>query len=143
MDNMELLQAINKRFEMMDEKIDKRFDEIDKRFEAMDKRFETIETRLDTMDKRIACLEKKVSNIYDEIVTINRHIADISHTISMEIRPRINMLTENYLPAVQKFSTTAARIDEMEQDIRGLKNIVAENTADYVRNRKKEKKSNE
>ena len=48
---------MDKRFEAMQEQMDKRFEAIDKRFEAMqeqmDRRFEAMDKRFDAMTKRI------------------------------------------------------------------------------------------
>ena len=52
-----LADSVDKRFNVSEARIDKRFDEVDKRFDKMDKRFEGIEGRLSALEQRVARLE--------------------------------------------------------------------------------------
>ena len=163
MNNNELLQAMS---QMMDEKFGGRFDAIDRRFEAMDKRFEEMEERFnkrfndieerfekrfddieerfekrfddieERFDKRCMRIERKMDDLWEEKVTISRNLSTMNAKLDLQVIPRLNMLTENYLPAAQKFSAAADNIYEMQQDIQGLKNIVAENVCDYIKDKK-------
>ena len=151
MDNTALLQAMSELFTELDSKFEKRIEEMDhkfeKRIEEMDHKFEK---RIDSLDDRfekhryyieenmlairkdITNINQQIANMHGEVVAINQNISLINHTINMELRPRLTMLTENYLPAARSFSSAADRIDAMEQDIKGLKSIVAEEVSSYV-----------
>ncbi len=43
---------MDKRFEILQDSIDKRFEQVEKRFEQVDKRFEQVDKRFDQVDKR-------------------------------------------------------------------------------------------
>ncbi len=55
-----VIEEFDKRFEAMQEQMDKRFEAMDKRFEAMDKRFEA-------MDKRFEALQVQINSNYTEL----------------------------------------------------------------------------
>ena len=141
MNNNELLQAMSL---MMDEKFGKRFDAIENRLDNMDKRFESIDRRLDNMDKRFESIDKRfesidmrLNNIQEEIVLIHRNIADINDVINKDIKVQLNIIRENYVPASQRYMMEVERISTMEEDIKGLKSIVAEKTAEWMKPEKK------
>ena len=141
MNNNELLQAMSL---MMDEKFGKRFDAIENRLDNMDKRFESIDRRLDNMDKRFESIDKRfesidmrLNNIQEEIVLIHRNIADINDVINKDIKVQLNIIRENYVPASQRYMMEVERISTMEEDIKGLKSIVAEKTAEWMKPKKK------
>ncbi len=67
----ERFQAMDRRFEDLQEAMDKRFEAVDKRFEAMDarfadardasdRRFEAVEKRFEAMDRRFDDLQKSI-----------------------------------------------------------------------------------
>ena len=120
MNNNELLQAMSL---MMDEKFGKRFD--------------AIENRLDNMDKRFENMDMRLNNIQEEIVLIHRNIADINDVINKDIKVQLNIIRENYVPASQRYMMEVERIGTMEEDIKGLKSIVAEKTAEWMKPKKK------
>ena len=145
-------EAMDKRFDDMEERFNKRIDDVETRFEArfndieerFEKRFDDIEERFEKrfddieerFDKRCMRIERKMDDLWEEKVTISRNLSTMNAKLDLQVIPRLNMLTENYLPAAQKFSAAADNIYEMQQDIQGLKNIVAENVCDYIKDKK-------
>ncbi|MEW5692101.1 MAG: hypothetical protein AB1765_02260 [Candidatus Hydrogenedentota bacterium] len=65
-DLAEALIKIDKRFELLQQDMDKRFEEVDKRFvlmqQDMDKRFEQVDKRFEQVDKRFDILTKKIDD---------------------------------------------------------------------------------
>jgi hypothetical protein len=55
-----ILVEMDKRFEAMQQQMDKRFDAVDKRFDAVDKRFEAMDKRFDAMDKRLDEVSRRI-----------------------------------------------------------------------------------
>ena len=141
LDNMDKrFDSIDKRFESMDkrfESMDKRFESMDKRFESMDKRFDSIDKRFDSIDKRFESIDMRLNKIQEEIVLIHRNIADINDVINKDIKVQLNIIRENYVPASQRYMMEVERISTMEEDIKGLKSIVAEKTAEWMKPKKK------
>ncbi len=56
-----------KRFQSIEDKMDKRSKEVDKRFDAVDKRFDGIDGRLDGIDTRIDNLEERMESGFEEV----------------------------------------------------------------------------
>jgi DNA repair exonuclease SbcCD ATPase subunit len=65
---------MEKRFELMQASMDKRFEQVGKRFEQVDKRFEQIDKRLELMqadmDKRSEQVDKRFESVQQEIRTL-------------------------------------------------------------------------
>jgi chaperonin cofactor prefoldin len=74
--------AVDKRFEAMQEQMDKRFhamqEHMDKRFEAMDKRFESMDKRFEAMqehtDKRFESMDKRFESMDKRFEELTRRI---------------------------------------------------------------------
>jgi len=74
-DIKQLIEHSNKRFEALQEQMDKRFEQMDKRFEQMDKRFEAIQEQMDKrfeaiqeqMDKRFEQMDKRFEAIQEQM----------------------------------------------------------------------------
>ena len=54
---------IDKRFELMQINMDKRFEQVDKHFEQVDKRFEQIDKRFEQVDKHFDEVNARIENI--------------------------------------------------------------------------------
>ena len=51
---------IDRRIELMQVNMDKRFEQVDKRFEQVDKRFESVNKRFDEVNNRLKAIESKM-----------------------------------------------------------------------------------
>ncbi len=63
---------IDKRLELMQNNMDKRFEQVDKRFEQVDKRFDQIDKRFEQIDKRFDQIDKRFERVdkhFDEVNT--------------------------------------------------------------------------
>lgn len=72
----------------------------------------------DMMDKK---LDAKLQPIKDNIRSIK---IDIENTI----KPQIQLLAENYIPAARRFEEAATKVDLMQADIELLKKVVTEHS---------------
>ena len=58
-----LADSVDKRFNVSEARIDKRFDEVDKRFDKMDKRFDEADKRFEGIEGRLSALEQRVARL--------------------------------------------------------------------------------
>jgi len=69
-------EQVDKRFEAMQMEMNKRFEQVDKRFEAMqmemNKRFEQIDKRFEQMDKHFEMQHQEIMDIHQEIKVLMR-----------------------------------------------------------------------
>lgn len=72
----------------------------------------------DLLDKK---LDAKLQPLQDDITSIK---LDIENTI----KPQLQLLSENYVPAAKRFEKTATQIEAMKADIDILKKVVAEHS---------------
>ena len=108
-------QKFEARFEAMDQKFEARFEAMDQKFEA---RFEAIDQKFEDMDQKF---EAKLQPLRDDIRDIRLDIENI-------MKPQIQLLVENYVPAARKYVKETAKIESLEMDVDILKKVVAEHS---------------
>ena len=72
----------------------------------------------DLIDKK---LDSKLQPLQDDITSIK---IDIENTI----KPQLQLLSENYVPAAKRFEKASAKIEAMQADIDILKKVVTEHS---------------
>ena len=101
MDNKELLEILDQRFNKIDEKFDKideKFDKIDERLDKMDERFDKMDERLDKMDKGFKEFNDKMNKGFREINDkVDKGFEDINN--------RLDVLTNSNLAQILNAQT--------------------------------------
>lgn len=101
MDNKELLEILDKRFNKIDEKFDKideKFDKIDERLDKMDERFDKMDERFDKMDKGFKEFNDKMNKGFREINDkVDKGFEDINN--------RLDVLTNSNLAQILNAQT--------------------------------------
>lgn len=74
-----------------------------------------------------------ISNLLDiklraELQPIKDDIRDIKLDIENDIKPQIQLLAENYVPAAKRFEKVSAQIESMQEDIEIMKKVIAEHS---------------
>lgn len=59
---------------------------------------------------------------------IKNDIRDIKLDIENDIKPQIQLLAENYVPAAKRFEKASAQIESMQVDIEIMKKVIAEHS---------------
>jgi len=72
---------IDKRLELMQNNMDKRFDQVDKRFEQVDKRFEQVDKRFEQVDKRFEQVDKRFEQVDKRFEQVDRHFDEVNTRI--------------------------------------------------------------
>ena len=94
MDNKELLEILDQRFN----KIDEKFDKIDERFDKMDERFDKMDERLDKMDKGFKEFNDKMNKGFRKINDkVDKGFEDINN--------RLDVLTNSNLAQILNAQT--------------------------------------
>lgn len=70
-------------------------------------------------------LDKKLES---RLQPLQNDIRDIKLNIENMIKPQINLLAENYVPAAQKYENAAAQLEALQSDMEIIKNIVTEHS---------------
>ena len=98
MDNKELLEILDQRFN----KIDEKFDKIDERFDKMDERLDKMDERLDRMDKEFKEVNDKMDKGFKEINDkVDKGFEDVNN--------RLDVLTNSNLAQILKTQTQSAK----------------------------------
>ena len=59
---------------------------------------------------------------------IKNDTRDIKLDIENDIKPQIQLLAENYVPAAKRFEKASAQIESMQVDIEIMKKVIAEHS---------------
>lgn len=59
---------------------------------------------------------------------IKNDIRDIKLDIENDIKPHINLLVENYVPASKRYEIATSEIESMQADVELLKKVVSEHS---------------
>lgn len=142
--NNEMLLAI---FNMIDEKItekfnetfDKNFDEkfdgsFDEKFDgSFDEKFEkklvplvkNLEEQLEPLFHRLTNLEMTVTKMQTEM---RENFTKVNFSLEHEIRPMLQLLAENYMPAAIRYTQSLEELIAMKEEIEMLKKVVSEHS---------------
>lgn len=101
MDNKELLEILDQRFN----KIDEKFDKIDERFDKMDKRLDKMDERFDKMDERLDKMDKGFKEFNDKMNKGFREINDKVDKGFEDINNRLDVLTNSNLAQILNAQT--------------------------------------
>lgn len=63
-----------------------------------------------------------------ELQPIKDDIRDIKLDIENDIKPQIQLLAENYVPAAKRFEKASAQIESMQADIEIMKKVITEHS---------------
>lgn len=74
-----------------------------------------------------------ISDIFDKklqsaLQPIKDDINSIKIDIENGVKPQINLLSENYVPAAKRYEKASAKIDALQADIELLKKVVKEHS---------------
>lgn len=92
--------------------------------ELLDSKFEPINSRLDALDDKFTGLDATVSDMRQDITRLGDKVTLISVTLENEIRPNIQLLAENYVPAAKRYEKASDKIEFVAADIDILKKVV-------------------
>lgn len=134
-ENQELLNAMNKRFDRIEERLDahdKRFDRIEKRLDRIDERLDAHDKRFDAHDKRFDGIERSIVTIMEEQtkmrILFENEIRDEIRVISernAETLANVTHLTTQYFKLANTSDRLEIRVDELEAGMRELQHTVA------------------
>lgn len=70
-------------------------------------------------------LDRKMEEILERLAVVEETVLQMNVTIENELRPNIQILAENYVPAAQNYEKKSEKIIQMDTDIKILKSVVA------------------
>ena len=108
MDNKELLEILDQRFNKIDEKFDKideKFDKIDEKFDKIDERLDKMDERFDKMDERLDKMDKGFKEFNDKMNKGFREINDKVDKGFEDINNRLDVLTNSNLAQILNAQT--------------------------------------
>jgi len=117
-DTQFIIYYIDKRFEMMQREMDKRFEQVDKRFELMEQqianlreemnhRFEEVDKRFEQVDKRFEQIDKRFEQIDKRFEQIDKRFEQIDKRFD-EVNKRFEMIIYLMMSIVAAFATIVA-----------------------------------
>lgn len=106
------LDSIDTRLDAMDA----RFDRVDERLDAMDARFDAVDNRLDAMDARFDAMDERFDGV-------DNRLTKLEFKIETDVEVKLDALGDGHAAILEQM-TPRTRIDDMENELRFLKNIV-------------------
>lgn len=77
---------------------------------------------LDTkLDSRLKPLELDIKELKADVTNIKLDIENV-------VKPNIQLLAENYVPAAKRYETESGKIEKLESDVDILKKVVTEHS---------------
>lgn len=76
----------------------------------------------------MTALEDRVSALETEVSELGRKVTLTNLEIENEIRPNIQLLAENYVPAAKRYEKTSAQVEEMHSDIDVMKKVITKHS---------------
>lgn len=76
----------------------------------------------------IADFKDRVSALETEVSELGRKVTLTNLEIENEIRPHIQLLAENYVPAAKRYEKTSAQVEEMHSDIDVMKKVITKHS---------------
>lgn len=68
----------------------------------------------------------EISNIIDiKLAPLKKDIQAVKFHIEQDVKPNIRILSENYLPAAQRYASATNQVESVGQDVELLKKVVA------------------
>lgn len=77
------------------------------------------------MDKK---LDAKLEPLKVDIQEMKNEIRGIKLDIENDIKPKIQLLAENYVPAAKRFEKAVPQIESMQADIEIMKKVITEHS---------------
>lgn len=77
------------------------------------------------MDKK---LDAKLEPLKVDIQEMKNEIRGIKLDIENDIKPKIQLLAENYVPATKRFEKAVPQIESMQSDIEIMKKVITEHS---------------
>lgn len=68
------------------------------------------------------------STLQAELQPIKDDIRDIKLGIENDIKPQIQLLAENYVPAAKRYEKTSTQIESMRADIEIMKKVISDHS---------------
>lgn len=81
-----------------------------------------------TDNELLLALRSELQPLKDEIRQTQNQLQDFQLYVENVIEPKIQLLAENYVPAVQRYERTAPEIRDLKQDVELLKKVVSEHS---------------
>ena len=97
--------------------MDKRFEAIEERLDKMDKRFETIEERLDKMDKKFVTIEKRIDELDKRLTKELRELSQRIAVLEEEYGRKLDILYETRVEQMEKQELQQNDIKKLEHRI--------------------------
>ncbi len=127
--------------EMIAQIIDQKLEANNAKLESsMDAKLEKLESRMDTklnnMEQRLnhkinlteATLNLSIAKLDTRVARLEDGLHNVRQTLELKIEPQIQLIAENYLPAVKRMEYATSKINEMQASIDVLNLTVAKHS---------------
>ena len=114
--------------QLLDAKLQPMYDGIMAEIADLKDRVSALENRMTALENRMTSLEDRVSALETEVSELGRKVTLTNLEIENEIRPHIQLLAENYVPAAKRYEKTSAQMEEMYSDIDVMKKVITKHS---------------
>ena len=101
---------------------------LEDRMTALEDRMTALEGRVSALEMEVLSLEDRVSALEIEVSELGRKVTLTNLEIENDIRPHIQLLAENYVPAAKRYEKTSAQVEEMHSDIDVMKKVITKHS---------------
>jgi len=94
----------------------------------LDSKLEPIKNDIRDIKSEQVTMKNNIRNIKSDIDFMKSDLIKINITVENELRPNIQLLAENYVPAANRYEKAISRLEVMESDIDLLKKVVTDHS---------------
>lgn len=88
----------------------------------------TLKQDVSSLKQDVSTLKLKVSELEKEVVNLKQGFSHINLHLENVTDKRLQILAENYLPAARRFTETVSQIEELQNDNKMIKQVLAKHS---------------
>ncbi len=88
-----------------------------------------LKTDVSGLKTDVSDLKIEVSGLKSDVSRLKTDVTCIKLDIEHDIKPQIQLLAENYVPAANRFEKTSIALDTMQSDVELMKKVITEHSA--------------
>lgn len=83
---------------------------------------------VDELKQEVIVLRQDVDGLKQDVVILRQDVCTLKFDSENMIKPQIQLLAENYMPAAKKYEIESSKIASMQDDIHLIKKVVTEHS---------------
>ena len=132
----ERMDHLEERMDRLEERMDhleERMDRLEVRMDHLEERMDRLEVRMDQLEERMDHLENEVAHLKKDVQHLQIDVRKLQTYTENRVEPALCLLSENYVPAANRYEHDHTEMDAMRADIDLLNKTVARHSVELQR----------